>query len=136
MVEPVDGKIIYPHADRMWARSVNNEVKLIRITDYTRIFLDEIEDLHIETGLKLTDVHTFSVIFPELFFEDPEHGAYVWVFYKDECWNMQTDRICLNGKAMKKAVVPFLEFLDKDAGRVDYKMVKEYLGLKDEEEEE
>ena len=135
MVDPVDGKVIYPHTDRMWARSVNNEVKLIRITDYTRIFLDELENLRIATGLKLTDIQFHSVLFPELFFEDPERGAYVRVFYKDKYWYMQTDRICLNGKAMKEAVVPFLTFMDEYAVRVDYKMIKEYLGLKDEEEE-
>lgn len=135
MVDPVDEKVIYPYADRMWARSVNNEVKLIRITDNTSIFLDEIDSLHKEAGLKLTDIHLHSVLFPDLFFEGHECGTHVRVYYDDHCWNIQADRICLNSKAIKEAVVPFLEFMDEHAIGVNYKMVKEYLGLKDEEEE-
>lgn len=135
MVEPVDGKIIYPHADRMWARSVNNEVKLIRITEHTCIFLDIIESLHKVAGLKLTDIQFHSVLFPELFFEGGKPNGYAMVFYEDNCWNIQPAQLYLNSKIMKEAVVPLLEFLDKYAVRVDYKMVKEYLGLKDEEEE-
>lgn len=135
MIDPVDGKVIYPYADRMWARSVNNEVKMIRITEHTCIFLDEIESLYKATELKLTDVHFDSALFPEFFFEDRKYGRYARVFYSEHCWNIQTSGLYLNSKAMREAVVPFLEFLDGHAVRVDYKMVKEYLGLKDEEEE-
>ena len=132
MIKPVDGKLIYPYADRMWARSVNNEVKLIRIMEHTCIFLDMIESLHEVAGLKLVEVHVNSVLFPELFFEDYKRDGHARVFYDDQCWNIQADRLCLNSKAMKEAVVPFLKFMDEQAISVDYKMVKEYLGLKEE----
>lgn len=136
MIEPVDGKVIYPYADRMWARSVDNEVKLIRITQNTGTFLDMIESLYKATGLKLTDIQLHSVLFPELFFEDRKYDRYARVFYDDHCWNIQTSCLYLNSKVMKKEVVPFLEFMDEHAVGVNYKMVKEYLGLKDEEEDE
>lgn len=136
MIDPVDGEVIYPRADHTWARSVNNEVKLIRITQNTRIFLEEIDSLYKATGLKLTDVHTHSVLFPELFFEDRKYDRYARVFYDDHCWNIQTSGLYLNSKAMREAVVPFLEFLDENAIGVDYKMAKEYLGLNEEKEED
>lgn len=135
MIDPVDGKVIYPYADRMWARSVNNEVKMIRITQNTGTFLDMIESLYKATDLKLTDIQLHSVLFPELFFEDRKYDKYARVFYGDRCWNIQTSCLYLNSKVMKKEVVPFLEFMDEHAIGVDWKMVKEYLGLKDEEEE-
>ena len=136
MVEPVDGKVIRPYADHMWARSVDNDVKLIRIEEHTCTFLDIIDGLHKAAGLKLVDVHFHSVLFPELFFKDDRRHGYVMVFYEDECWNIQTGPYYLNSKVMREAVIPFLEFLDKYAIRVDYKMVKKYLGLKDEEDDE
>lgn len=129
MIKPVDGKLIYPYADRMWARSVNNEVKLIRIPEHTCIFLDTIESLHEVSGLNLIDVNVHSVPFPELYFEDHEHDTYASVLYDGQCWNIQTANLYLNSKAMKGAVVPLLEFLDEHAVDVNYKMVKEYLGL-------
>lgn len=136
MIDPVDGKVIYPYADCMWARSINNEVKMIRITEHTCTFLDMIDGLNKSTDLKLKDIQFNSVLFPELFFEDYNRLGYARIFYGDHCWNIQTGRHYLNSKAMREVVVPFLEFLDKYAVRVDYKMVKEYLGLSNEKEEE
>lgn len=136
MIDPVDGKVIYPYADRMWARSVNNEVKLIRITEHTCTFLDIIESLHKATDLKLKDIQLYSNLFPDLFFEDYNRRGYVMVVYEDHCWNIQTGQHYLNSKAMKEAVIPFLEFMDEHAVGVDYKMVKEYLGLNDKNEED
>lgn len=133
MIDPVDGKVIYPYADRMWARSVGNEVKLFRITEHTCIFLDAFESLHKATDLNLTDIQFDSALFPELFFEDRKYDRYARVFYGDHCWNIQTSGLYLNSKVMREAVVPFLEFMDKYAVRVDYKMVKEYLGLNNKE---
>lgn len=134
-MNPVDGKVIYPCVDHIWVRSVDNEVKTICIKGYTRTFLNMIESFYEVANLKLVEVHTHSVLFPEFFFKDDRRYGCAVVFYEDECWNIQTGPYYLNSKAMKEIVLPFLTFLDEDAGRVDYKTVKEYLGLKDKEEE-
>lgn len=135
MIDPVDGKVIYPYADRMWARSVNNEVKLIRITEHTCTFLDMIDSLYKATDLRLTDIQLHSTLFPELFFENYKCCGYAMVFYEDTCWNIQTGRHYLNSKTMREVILPFLTFMDEYAVRVDYKMVKEYLRLNDKKEE-
>ena len=138
MVEPKDGKLIRPSSKYMWARIDNGEVTVIFLQENTVAFLEELNRLYTHNDLKLVKVELHSVLFPTLYFEDPVFKSRsANVYYEDRHWNFQTsEAVILDVNTIKETVLPFLTFMDEHAIGVDYKMVKEYLGLKDEEEEE
>lgn len=136
MVKPVDGKIIYPNSKRIWARVVGNEVELNYITENTCIFLDMIESLYKATDLELVKVKIHSVLFPTLYFEGSMFKSRsANVYYEDQHWNFQTsEAVILDANTIKKAILPFLTFMDEHAVGVNYKFVVDYFGLNNKEE--
>ena len=138
MVDPKEGRLIYPNSKHAWVRINNDKIAVMFLHGDTVTFLEAIHRLYMHSDLELAKVEIHSVLFPELYFEDPVFKSRsANVYYEDRHWNFQTsEAVILDANTIKEAVLPFLTFMDEHAIGVDYKMVKEYLGLKDEEEEE
>ena len=138
MVKPVYGEIISPEERYVWVVTEYDKIVAHPLNKSTVDFLGIVD----ATGMRLTKIEVDPVkqlrACPNLYLASehlPEEHAKI--FYDNRRWNINfSEEIAVSLETLKEVWYPLLKLLEEHAYSIQFfTVIKDYLGLKDEEEE-